>query len=106
MTIKKILHLKEEIITELNKVLSLDKGSADYADDSLISRFTVALGEGFEVDIKVVNGDESAGPYVDAVLFQHGQEIYCLEPSFETIEGEFNFEIGEQDFSIEVIKEL
>lgn len=56
---------------------------------------------GLEVDIKVVNSE--SGPYVDAVLFEDGHEIYALEPSFEQVRGEYRFELDGETILVEVV---
>lgn len=105
METKKVIAVKDKTLTELNEILSLQVGSSDYAQGETIETFsTDLLGDGYEVDIKVVNGDDSAGAYIDAVLFLNGQEVYCLEPSFERLDGEYFFEVDDNKFSIEIVK--
>ena len=66
----------------------------------IIETFTAAFpGGSYEVDIKIVNGDDYAGPYVDAVLFEDGNEICVLEPG-DTLEGEYWFWLGGEPYEV------
>jgi len=58
--------------------------------DSVIRTYTVEMGNGFEVDIKVCDGDR---PFVDPVLFHDGSEVCTIEVSDELC-GEYQFYIG------------
>ena len=59
----------------------------------MIDCLTFDLGDGYEIDLKLCNGDDDAGPYIDVVLFHDGCEVSCLEPEFEELEGEYSFEV-------------
>ena len=74
---------------EMKKILRT-KGRAE--NDIILTK-TIKFGHaGYEADIKVCNTDDKdSTPYVDAVLFQNGNEVTCLEPSFETLDGEYHF---------------
>lgn len=83
--------------------LDLARTSRDPDSGELIETFTADLGDGYEVDIKIVNGDEQAGPYVDAVLFHMGCELCCLEPGFDRVDGEYIFQTDDKKFIVEVV---
>lgn len=52
------------------------------------------------MDIKVVNSE--SGPFVDAVLFRDGHEVCLLEPGFDSIRGEYRFEVEGYSIVVEV----
>lgn len=72
-------------------------------DGNLLHCLSADLGDGYEVDIKIVNGNQESGPYVDAVLFHLGCELECLEPArFERVDSEFIFEADDKRFVLKV----
>lgn len=79
------------------KELALTNVSESAKRDCVIDCITIDFGNGIEADIKLVNSswtppeEDGCGPYIDAVLFENGQEIECLEPSDELL-GEYIFE--------------
>lgn len=78
------------ILQKLNRLLSGD-AKDPIKDGEILHTETADFGEGIEADIKVVQGDGEAGPYVDAVLFDHGEQICVLEPEFEQFNGIYSF---------------
>jgi len=83
---------------------SLLKGAEyRYDTEEVPCIFTVRFDNGFESDIKVVNADP---PYIDAVLFDNfGNELMCLDPWFEQVDGYYEFEYDEDLFVVELVKE-
>lgn len=47
-----------------------------YAED-IISVLAIEFGDGWEMDINIVKGEPT--PYVDAILFHDGSEVYTWE---------------------------
>lgn len=95
----KAIHVSKKLLTELNTILERDTFLPDADEDGVIQTFTANFGDGWEADIKLCNGD---GPYVDAVLFYHGSEVTCLEPSFDRLDGEYIFESDGQTFTVTI----
>jgi hypothetical protein len=60
----------------------------------VIETFTANLGDGYEVDIKVCNGD--TGPWIDPVLFHHGWEMTCGDVG-ESLGATYEFEHEDGD---------
>lgn len=50
--------------------------------------YTVRFSDALEADIYVVPGEGEDRAYAEAVLFDHGQEIFCADPE-DSIEGEW-----------------
>lgn len=69
----------------------LKRGEKDTEEKENALTFTAVFPDGIEVDIKLINCEQ---PFIDAVIFDSGNEIYCLEPYFEHIEGSYEFETG------------
>jgi len=89
------IHIPKEELEEMNAVIS---GKAGIVGENTVARYTANFGDGIEADIKVCGVKEThdaeedeCTPYVDAVLFENGSEIGCIEPSFDTLEGEYLF---------------
>jgi hypothetical protein len=81
--------LSDDEIRESNDLLS-GKTEDRTGDGNTIRVFKTSFSNGWEVDIKLVAGDPT--PYVDAVLFDYdGNEVTCLEPAFDEIDGEYYF---------------
>lgn len=89
--------LDRHIIDEWNKNLMKHTRVKDAGE--LIDCLHFDFGDGIEVDIILVNGCEDSGPYIDAVLFDEGNEISCLEPNFECVAGQYEFK-GDQTISL------
>ena len=70
----------------------------DMKNAAVIETLSANFGNGFEADIKVVNGDT---PYVDAVLFFHGCEVLTLDVS-ETLLGEYAFRHKGEKYIVQV----
>lgn len=83
------MKLSSETIDFINNTLALKSAHPDFKHDHLIYSFTVSLCDAYEVDFKLVNGDDESGPYLDVVLFDDGMEVCSLEPNREKIEGEY-----------------
>ena len=77
--------------------LKLTEAAPDCEDVPLVK--TARFGSCVDADIKLCNGN---GPYVDAVLFQGGNEVMVLEPEFETMVGEYVFDYGGAEYVITV----
>ena len=80
---------------------------ADAGPDEVLLEVTTAVEgpptrDGLEVDVKVVNSE--SGPYIDAVLFEDGREVYALPPSFDSICGEYIFEVDGYEIVVQVAK--
>lgn len=67
----------------------LENGDSDRRDD-VLDTISANFGDGYEVDIKLVNCRDESG-YIDAVLFLDGHDSGCLEPAFDTVLGEYRF---------------
>ena len=69
---KKLLIEKEEADL-YQEILDIKQGSYPGAGpDSTIQTYTVDFGMGFELDIKICNGES---PYIDIVLFKARKEV-------------------------------
>ena len=71
------------------RLLKRETEDREYPELVLVK--TAKFSNGIEADIKLVNAD---GPYVDAVIFENGQEITCL-PASGSFTGEYQFAIGD-----------
>lgn len=100
-----ILQFNQERIDKINGWLAQTSRVMDEPEtiDTLYADFD----EGWCADIKVCNGCEDAGPWIDAVMFHEGGEVQVIEPAFDEIEGEYIFTIDGVDRTvvIEVLKE-
>jgi len=103
MQLKTVLPIEADTLQALDAILAKPFADDDYTNDSLIIDFTATFSGGYEVDIKVVNGDDYAGAYIDAVIFHNGQEVFCLEPAFDKLEGEYIFDIRGNQYIVEVV---
>ena len=65
--------MSRDDLVVVNEVLGKVRCSLN---DEVVRRFTAVFEGGVEVDVKVVDADP---PYVDAVLFEDGSEVVCLD---------------------------
>ncbi len=96
-----VLVFSKEKLESLNKLLEQTRRVDDEPKD-IIETFTVKFKDGREADIKVVNGSEDSGPYIDAVLFEDGQEIAVCEPVFDELDGDYHFFLAEHHYWVKV----
>ena len=71
--------------------LAMDVPVPDAGECEVLKTYTANFSDGIEADIKVCNGD--TGAWIDAVLFDYGNEINLLEPRY-TLVGEYIFDAG------------
>ena len=88
-TIKRTVKVTANQLSEANEILKRTDFVEDAGRDELLYSFSVSFGNGIEADIKVYNGD---GPFVDAILFHDGSEVFIMEPCVEQLDGEYIFE--------------
>ncbi len=73
------------------------------ANDEVVKTYTATFDNGYQADIKVVDG---CPPFVDPVLFnEHGQEICTIEIA-DNLCGEYKFCVGEDTFTVSVKQAL
>ena len=112
------IYIKPDLLKELEHHLANDiPFDGVDVDGGIIERFTVAFTEGkwspemgwprdrlvYEVDITVVNSED--GPWIEAALFLNGCDCCVIEPSFQSILGEYIFEDNGHKFTVIVEKE-
>ena len=82
---------------EINTILNTKGTYPDAPRNGVIETHTANFGNGYEVDIKVCNTDtDECTPYIDAVLFKDGHEVGLLEPVFDKLDGEYEFDHPEK----------
>jgi hypothetical protein len=74
-----------------NTFLAMKTRSVAFKKNSQILSHTVLLSDAYCVDFNLVNGDDEAGPYLDVILFDEGQEVQVLPPERTKIEGTYKF---------------
>lgn len=92
-----------EDLAYYNAILQLTTQDPDTKRDGVIEVWTATFPTkpGFEVDIKVVNGDAQAGPYVDPVLFDEGCEVAAGDVA-DQLDGEHRFTVDDEEFCVRV----
>ena len=97
------IYVEPEIMDFCNALLQRE--DRDPETEEIPYTFTADFGNGIEADIKVVNADP---PYIDAVLFEDGSELFCLEPCFDKLEGVYYFpdQVNEEevDYSVFIFR--
>ena len=83
----------------LQKLIDQNRMDPKNDRDGICQTMTAQFDNGIEADIKICNSEN--GPWIDPVLFFNGSEIGVLEPQY-TIEGEYLFEIDENEFIVKV----
>jgi len=99
------IQVPEDEIAEMNEILQRSEFIEDAGRDEVIKLYRTIFDDGYEVDIKVCNGNS---PFVDAILFHNGREICVLDPCFENIDGEYHFwtkNFNEGDEYVVIIEE-
>jgi len=90
----KEISITQNVLKQLNLLLSKTCGDDNSGKEEILWSCSQIVSDDrgviLEIDVKIVNSGD--GPYIDAVLFENNKEVYCLEPSFEAVEGEYLFE--------------
>jgi len=101
------ISIESSVLQEMNRILSLDKGLEDTKNGNTIQTFYADFEDGTQADIKVCNGSEDSSPWIDAVLFdEDGNEITCFIADSETLDGEYIFFYGDDEYVVEVNEAL
>jgi hypothetical protein len=88
---KKIMTIGKAVAKEFQKWIDSNKPIPDMAVDELAITYSIRFTNSIEADIKVCNGDN--GAWIDAVLFDDGNEVAVLEPQYVLLgEYVFNYE--------------
>jgi len=100
-----IQHIKipKEELDYMNKVIS---GKAGLFGENTIAIYTAKFPNGIEADIKVCGVKEAdCTPFVDAVIFDDGNELCCLEPCFDALDGRYIFQVDDVEYIVAIIPE-
>ncbi len=98
-TRNEVLEIEVSLVHYINELLT----GTDLSDvtDEVVFGFTKEVKDtSFEIDLNVVGCDGSY--YIDAILFENGHEVMCLEPQYDRIDGNYIFEIGQDIISLNV----
>lgn len=98
---KQVIEVTLEEAKLVNEILEIEEGRYEEADDEeAIKTWTAKFENGYEVDIKLCNGDT---PYIDSVLFNpNGSQVAVLEIS-EYLIGEYSFEANGDNYDVEIV---
>lgn len=89
---KETISIRKDLVDDINELLAGEEILSGVGDSEVIFIFSKEIADtDFEVDVKVVSCDGQV--YIDAVLFESGSEVMCMEPHFGKIEGHYIFEV-------------
>ncbi len=95
---------------ELDEMNSIIKGESGILGEHTIATYTAKFENGIEADIKVCGVKEELDaeadqctPYIDAVLFDMGNEVAVLEPTFEHLDGEYIFNLDGTIYEVIIV---
>ena len=106
---KKTIHVPKIEAERLTRLLNTEptRDSCMTEEETIV--FTANFGNGIERDVKVCGVEylygESNLPWTEAVLFKDGSEISHTDPQ-EDLFGEWEFEIGNDKYVVEIATEL
>ena len=100
MKFTETIQVDKLLVEEMNDLLDGTRRDS-LKDGEILFVETVKFLNGFQADIKLVQGDPT--PYVDPVLFdERGQELAVLEPDSEAYDGEYVFHYSDNVFTVVV----
>lgn len=82
-------------LLEMNSLLAQQK-RVENQPKNVIREYSTKFADGFEAVIKVVNGNDGSGPYVDPVLFRDGHELGPLEVR-DRLDGFYKFQFAKRE---------
>lgn len=93
--------IEKSRILQLDELIKSTTAIENCGECEVLDTITIPIPDSvLEVDIKVVNSE--SGPYVDVVLFENGHEVACLPPAYDSVEGEYAFELDGEEILISV----
>jgi hypothetical protein len=94
---------------EMDEYNAIIKGEGAIVGEHTIATFTAKFEHGIEADIKICGVKESADaeedectPYIDAVLFEDGNEVCVIEPCFDSLDGEYIFDYNNKQYRVTI----
>ena len=101
---QQVFYIPKEDADKYNRWMQADQ--VDYEENDIprydvVTRWSVDLGGGYEVDIKVCSSNYDDPLWCEGVLFLHGSECGCTEVSYDLL-GEYRFEHNGQQFIVVV----
>lgn len=89
-------------VEQIDQFLKQNSAVPDCGACEVLETITIPIqNTPLEVDLKVVNSD--SGPYLDVVLYENGNEIATLPPGYDSIKGEYTFDIDGEEIWITVL---
>lgn len=96
--------LEKNTVEFFNKRLNEEKGFENYSENDQLDSFTVVLPNGYQVDFNLINGNQEVGSWLDVILFdENGYEIVALPVEHYEIEGEYNFEVDDKEYIVNIV---
>ena len=81
-----------EIHSQWEDIIQGDLGLADSRAEDVIMSWTASYSDGYEIDLKLVNGADDHAPWAELVLFDpDGNETGCSDVS-DTLIGEWSID--------------
>ena len=96
----KKLEIEEAELNELNCYLSLNTAVSNFGPDEIIKTYSVSFHDKIRAELDIQNTED--GPYVNAILFDDGQEVGLIEPCYE-LHGKYSFEYNNKNYTIEIV---
>lgn len=93
------IEICKSVVDDVNAILN--SGKIQPTAEDIMFAFTASFANGYEADIKLVNGNP---PYIDPVLFDsNGCELSVISADAETINGEYHWFVGNDEYRLCVI---
>lgn len=99
------LDLTQEAVDWANALLRRDDASPDHKDDKIIIDWTVAFGEGLEVDITLINGNAESSPYLKGDLYYKptGELLDSFTDTSKVgLNGTYTFHHGADEYVLDI----
>lgn len=100
------ISIPAEQIDEYNYMMSVDELDYDENDIerySTVDSWTINIGDGHEIDLKVCSSDDGDPLWCEAVLFLNGCEQVCSDVADE-LDGEWQLEADGVRYVLNVVK--
>jgi len=104
MRYETVITIDQQKAKEYQDLLDGTAYDPESSKDDVIETFSGRFDNGFEVDIKIVNGDTESDVYIDAVLFDENNNEVGFENPADILLGGYEFIFGEDIYYI-VVKE-
>ncbi len=96
---RKVIKIEKAVSKTIQKAIDTNKPLNDCLDGNPYLGLSANFGNNIEADINIYNSSD--GPWIDAILIDHGSEAVVMEPQYVLV-GEYPFLYNNKEYIVEI----